>query len=40
MRTDGRTDITKLIVGFHNFANAPKMFYEIQQYFVLHGILF
>jgi len=23
-RTDGKTDITKLIVAFHNFANAPK----------------
>jgi len=21
---DGRTDITKLMVAFHNFANAPK----------------
>jgi hypothetical protein len=25
MRTDGRTDMTKLIVAFRNFANAPKM---------------
>ena len=24
MRTDGRTDMTKLIVAFRNFANAPK----------------
>ena len=24
MRTDGQTDITKLIVAFRNFANAPK----------------
>jgi hypothetical protein len=24
MRTDGRTDTTKLIVTFRNFANAPK----------------
>jgi len=24
MRTDGRTDITKLIVAFRNFAHAPK----------------
>ena len=23
-RTDGRTDITKLIVAFRNFTNAPK----------------
>ena len=23
-RRDGRTDITKLTVAFHNFANAPK----------------
>jgi hypothetical protein len=25
MRTDGQTDMTKLIVAFRNFANAPKM---------------
>jgi hypothetical protein len=24
MRTDGRTDMTKLIVAFRNLANAPK----------------
>jgi hypothetical protein len=24
MRTDGRTEITKLIIAFRNFANAPK----------------
>jgi len=24
MRTDGQTDMTKLIVAFHNFAKAPK----------------
>jgi len=24
MRTDGRTDMTKLIVAFSNFVNAPK----------------
>ena len=24
MRTNGRTDMTKLIVGFRNFANAPE----------------
>jgi hypothetical protein len=23
MRTDGRTDMTELIVAFHNFAKAP-----------------
>jgi hypothetical protein len=23
-RTDGQTDVTKLIVAFHNFAIAPK----------------
>jgi len=23
-RTDGQTDMTKLIVAFHNFAGAPK----------------
>ena len=25
MRTDGRTDMTKLIAAFHNFANSPKI---------------
>ena len=24
MRTDGKTDMTKLIAAFRNFANAPK----------------
>jgi hypothetical protein len=24
MRTDGRTEMTKLIVAFRNFANVPK----------------
>jgi hypothetical protein len=24
MRTDGRTDVTKLIVAFHNFSKASK----------------
>jgi hypothetical protein len=24
MRTDGRTDMTKLVVAFCNFANAPR----------------
>ena len=23
-QTDGQTDMTKLIVAFHNFANAPE----------------
>jgi len=26
---DGRTDTTKLIVAFSNFAKAPKMIYKI-----------
>jgi hypothetical protein len=26
-RTDGRTDMTKLIVAFHSFASRPKMVY-------------
>ena len=25
LETDGQTDMTKLIVAFRNFANAPKM---------------
>ena len=25
--TDDRTDMTKLIVAFHNFANAPKIIF-------------
>jgi len=24
MRTDGRTDMTELVVAFRNFANAPR----------------
>jgi len=27
--TDGRTDKTKIIVAFHNFANASKMTYNV-----------
>ena len=27
-QTDGQTDMTKLIVAFCNFANAPKMGFE------------
>jgi len=29
MRTDGWTDLTKLIVAFRNFANAPKTYNDI-----------
>jgi hypothetical protein len=25
LRTAGRTDVTKLVVAFRNFANAPKI---------------
>jgi hypothetical protein len=25
MQTDGQTDMTKIIVAFRNFANAPKI---------------
>jgi len=28
MRTDGRTDVTKLIVAFRNFAKAPKNVFQ------------
>ena len=31
MRADGRTDMTKLIVAFLNFANAPKKDIGIQK---------
>jgi hypothetical protein len=31
MRTDGRTDMTKLIVTFRNFANAPKKKIKIEK---------
>jgi hypothetical protein len=39
-RTDGQTDMTKLIVPFHNFSNAPKNIRTLQinicdPYFVL-----
>jgi hypothetical protein len=30
-RTDRRTDMTKLIVAFHNFAKAPKMKDTLEQ---------
>jgi hypothetical protein len=29
---DGRTDMTTLIVAFHNFANAPKIEFYIEIY--------
>jgi hypothetical protein len=31
MRTDGRTDMTKLIVAFRNFENAPKIDIAIKK---------
>jgi hypothetical protein len=33
MRTDGRTDVTKLIVAFRNFVNAPNKIgrYQLEQ---------
>jgi hypothetical protein len=33
MRTDGRKDMTKLIMAFRNFANAPKNSSYLQFYF-------
>jgi hypothetical protein len=37
-RIDGQTDITKLKVAFHNFANAPKndFFQEISEAMLRH----
>ena len=32
-RTDGRTDMTKLIVAFRNFVKEPKNHYIYQQYY-------
>jgi len=32
--TDRPSDITKLIVAFHNFANAPKRFLIIPAYHI------
>jgi len=32
-RTDGQSDMTKLIVGFHNFANAPKSLLYSKDYY-------
>jgi hypothetical protein len=34
MRTDGQMDMTKLIVAFRNFANAPKE----GEVFLVHGM--
>jgi hypothetical protein len=31
-RTDGRTDMTKLIAGFRNFANALKNDLKLKKY--------
>jgi hypothetical protein len=31
MRTNGRTDMTKLIVAFRNFANTPKKFIRFHR---------
>ena len=31
MRTDGRTDMTKLLVAFRNFANAPTNVHNASQ---------
>jgi len=37
-QTDGQTDMMKLIVAFHNFANAPKkcVLYQIVVFTVVH----
>ena len=37
MRTDGQTDITKLIVAFRNFANAPKNILGVMMYLAEYG---
>jgi len=31
-QTDRQTDMTKLIVGFHNYANGPKMNMNVCTY--------
>ena len=31
MRTDGRTDMTNVVVGFRNFANAPKNSFPVRN---------
>ena len=33
--TDGRTDMTTLIVAFRNFANAPKIEFYLEIYRLL-----
>jgi hypothetical protein len=33
VQTDGRTDMTKLLVGFRYFENAPT-YYDIRQHLV------
>jgi len=37
-QTDGQTDMTKLIVGFRNFANAPKNLQNNAIHNTGHGI--
>jgi hypothetical protein len=41
MRTDGRTDMTKLIIAFRNFANAPNKGEQLELVLVgiMHGNL-
>jgi hypothetical protein len=34
MRTDGQTDITKLIVAFRNFVNASKIDSDVYDGFI------
>ena len=39
LRTDGRTDMTNLIVAFRNFTNAPKnihLVFQITQLQIIH----
>ena len=41
MRTDGRTDMRKLIVSFHNFANAPnKLPSNGNKFYIRNNIIF
>jgi hypothetical protein len=35
MRPDRRADMTKLIVAFHNFANAPKKVVRHLEHFLI-----
>jgi len=30
-RTDGQTEMTKLVVAFHNFANSPNVKYDLRM---------